>query len=202
MRSIRTLLAGVCMTGALFFAAACSDDDDNNGGNPSPSEPTDPGDTTGGTPIDPNGTGTRVRLTGVLPRDSVSADSVESIRVVFSGPLAEGSADYVDIHSGTTRGDPFEANCFLTSAETIITCTPAEPFEAGSEYWVHVGGGIRGFNGSPVDLAGIGTLLGGTIVTDTAFAAGAHPTGADSAGGSWIGDSTTQSGLVLRLRVQ
>jgi hypothetical protein len=202
MRLNRNFLAGVCMSGALLFAAACSDDDDNDGGNPSPMEPGV--DTTGDAPGDPTGggTGASVRLTGVLPHDSVAADLVEDIRIVFSGAVAEGSSEFVDIHAGSTRGEAIEANCGLTSADAIISCEPVEPFEAGQEYWIHVGGGIRGFNGNPVDLTALGTLLGGTVVTDTAFVAGAHPAGTDSAGGSWTGDTTSRSGLVFRLRVQ
>ncbi len=126
--SSRSLFPSLIACGALLFAAGCSD---------SSSAPNQ----------------TTTTLTLVSPAgDATNVDPAATISLTFSGPMAQGMENYMDVHAGTTAGAIMPMTCTWSADRTTLTCTHAAPFAAGSTYTIHVGAGMTDANGNVVNM--------------------------------------------------
>lgn len=129
---------------AASAAAACSSDNTTNG-TTSPS-----GETV---------------LQSVTPTGgATSVDPGTPITVRFSGPMADGMQQYVDLHQGGIAGPVTPMTCTLSSDRSEVACVPNQPLQHGSTYTIHVGGGMIDADGRPVEVEQHGMGMGGQLV--------------------------------------
>jgi hypothetical protein len=126
---------------SAVFALACSDDSNN--------EP---------------GTGAATTLDAVTIAAPTAAHPGGTMTMGFNGSMMAGMEQYVDLHQGTTTGPQVPMTCTMSPDRVTITCAPNAALTPGGQYTLHMGAGMMGSNGTPVDMsAGMG--MGGTWMT-------------------------------------
>jgi hypothetical protein len=70
----------------------------------------------------------------------------------FNGPMMPGMENYVDLHRGDVTGPVHPISCAWSPDHATLTCTPATPLEPLTWYTFHLGGGVRGSNGTPIHM--------------------------------------------------
>jgi len=134
----RVQLSGLVACGALMLAVGCSD------GSSAPNQ-------------------TTTSLTLVSPAgDATNVDPVATISLTFSGPMAQGMEDYMDVHAGTTADATVPMTCTWSADRTTLTCTHAAPFVAASMYTIHVGAGMMDANGHVINMQAMVNTMAGT----------------------------------------
>jgi hypothetical protein len=109
----------------------------------------------------------------------------------FNGTMMAGMERYVDLHQGGTSGALVPIACAMSTDRVMITCAPNAPLTPGGQYTLHMGAGMMGSSGTPVDMtAGMG--MGGTWMTGGTM--GGHNGG--MMGGGWS-DTAGHGGMVL-----
>jgi hypothetical protein len=136
--SSRSLFPSLIACGAFLFAAGCSD---------SSSAPNQ----------------TTTTLTLVSPAGgATSVDPAVTISLTFSGPMAQGMENYMDVHAGTTADATVPMSCTWSADRTTLTCTHAAPFAAASMYTIHVGAGMMDADGHVINMQAMVNTMGGT----------------------------------------
>lgn len=118
--------------------------------------------------------------------DAVGISTGTAIHLRFGTGMAAGMEQYVDLHHGGLDGPTLPIDCGWSDDRTLLTCTPHEPLEPHTTYWVHVGGGMTTFAGQPVDLGDYGPGYGGHWVSGGMMSGthAGHPWGAMASGWS------------------
>lgn len=108
---------------------------------------------------------TTVALESVSPANGATSVSVTIPMVMrFSTPMGNGMEAYMAVHEASVTG-PLVAGMWSWSTDhRVATFTPNAPLKAHTTYVIHMGGGVQGANGHPVDTASC-TALGGRSVT-------------------------------------
>jgi hypothetical protein len=102
-----------------------------------------------------------VTLMGVSPVAGAASVPVGSpIMFGFSGAMAAGMEQYMDLHMGDLSGAEMPMNCVWSGDRTQVTCTPASPLASGTMYAIHLGGGMMSASGTAVDCT-TGLSMGG-----------------------------------------
>jgi hypothetical protein len=70
----------------------------------------------------------------------------------FDGAMLSGMERYVDLHRGDVTGPIHPLSCAWSPDHSTLTCTPATPLDPVTGYTLHVGGGVRGSNGTPIQM--------------------------------------------------
>jgi hypothetical protein len=87
-----------------------------------------------------------------------------TVAMAFNGTMMTGMEQYVDLHQGDTTGALVPMTCAMSTDRAMITCAPNAALTPGADYTLHMGAGMMGSNGRPVDMsAGMG--MGGTWMT-------------------------------------
>ena len=137
----------VCLaiTGTALGLAACGSD--GNG-------------TTG-----PEPAGTTV-LESVAPAaGATDVDPAGTMTIRFSGPMATGMQQYVDLHQGDISGPIVPMSCTMSADRAAITCTPAQPLEHRTRYTLHMGSGMMDAQGHHAEIEQHAMGMGGQPVT-------------------------------------
>lgn len=79
----------------------------------------------------------------------------------FSGPMGAGMEQFFALHLGGTAGPLMPMSCVWSADRTTLTCTPNAPLDPGTQYVMHMGGGMVDANGRLVDLDQYGMPMGG-----------------------------------------
>jgi hypothetical protein len=119
-------------------------------------------------------------LVSVAPAaGATGVDPKGSITIRFSGPMASGMEQYVDIHQFDIRGPIVSLTHIWSADRTTLTCTPSAPLHQGTRYTVHLGSGMRDARGHHADVDDPGGRMGGHPVTSQTMNDhhGSHPTG-------------------------
>lgn len=125
-------------------------------------------------------------LESVTPRAGASGvDPSSRVTVRFSGPLASGMEQYVDLHRGGVNGAVMPMACAPSADRTTVTCTPAEPLQPGTTYSIHMGAGMMDANGRSVETEEHGIGMGGRPVTDQMMGGGHDGQAAGMMGAGW-----------------
>ena len=104
----------------------------------------------------------------------------------FSGPMAAGMEQYVDLHDGTTAGPVHPMSCTWSPDQTTLTCVPGTPLQDHTTYTLHLGAGMAAASGGTVNM-GPGTGMGGQWLTG-GMMGGLHAGQPMSMmGGDWLG---------------
>jgi hypothetical protein len=110
--------------------------------------------------------GTDTVLESVSPAaGATGVDPMGSIVVRFSGPMATGMEQYVDLHQGDVSGPIVPMTCTFSGDRTTLTCTHAQPLQPGTGYTIHLGSGMMDGSGHPVEVESHGMAMGGQPVT-------------------------------------
>lgn len=70
----------------------------------------------------------------------------------------------MDLHLGGITGSTVPMSCVWNLDQTTLTCTPTNPLAAGTQYTIHVGGGMTDAQGHMMDLDSW-TSMGGEWAT-------------------------------------
>ncbi len=133
--------------GAALGLAACSGSD--TGTNPTGPEP-------GGTTV----------LESVTPAaGATNVNPAGTMTIRFSGPMAAGMQQYVDLHRGDVTGPIVPMSCTMSAERAAITCTPDHPLEQHTRYTFHVGSGMMDAQGHHAEVEQHGMGMGGQPVT-------------------------------------
>jgi hypothetical protein len=95
---------------------------------------------------------------------SSSANPAGTITISFNGAMMPGMEQYVDLHQGGVTGPLMPMQCAWSADHSTLTCTPTTALTPGTAYTLHMGAGMHGSSGTPVDMTG-GTHMGGTWMT-------------------------------------
>ena len=123
---------------AAVLAIACSDDSNN-----------DPG------------TGAATTLDAVTIAAPTTAHPGGTMTMGFNGTMMAGMEQYVDLHQGDTTGALVPMTCTMSTDRTMISCAPNAALTPGAQYTLHMGAGMVGSSGTPIDMSP-GTGMGGT----------------------------------------
>ena len=137
----RLWLAGAALLGACSSAPTAPATD-----NPSPSS-----GVTALVAVSPDGGATGVSLGATMTMQ-------------FSGPMAAGMQQYVDLHDGTIAGPVHPMSCTWSADKTTLTCVPGTPLQDHTMYTLHLGAGMVAAGGGTVNM-GPGTAMGGQWLT-------------------------------------
>jgi hypothetical protein len=152
---MRTFSMFMALAGASLAAAGCGSDGTSG-----------PGTTTVLESVSPAGGATGVDPTGTMT-------------MRFSGPMASGMQQYVDLHQGGVAGPIVPMSCALSADRTAITCTPGQPLQHGASYTLHLGSGMMDAGGHQADIEQPAMGMGGQAVTGGMMGGmhGGQPTG-------------------------
>jgi hypothetical protein len=106
-----------------------------------------------------------VSLTAVSPVPAATAVAPSTtITLTFGQPMMTGMEQYMDLHQGGIAGPTVPMMCAWSPDRTTLTCIPNNPLASGTQYAIHVGGGMTDVHG---DMCGMDdwTTLGGQWVT-------------------------------------
>jgi hypothetical protein len=100
--------------------------------------------------------------------------------------MGAGMEQYVDLHMGSLAGPVTPMMCAWPADGTTLGCTPLSPLQPGTQYFVHVGGGMVNVNGVVVDMMQYGPGYGGQWIQGGMMGFGGHA-GMDwgAMGGAW-----------------
>jgi hypothetical protein len=105
-------------------------------------------------------------LEAVTPPPGASGVSPSGeVTVSFSGPMAEGMEQYMDLHEGDISGPVVPMSCGLSPDHRAMTCVPDQPLRPRTRYTLHIGAGMLDGSGRPVETETHGMGLGGEPVT-------------------------------------
>ena len=138
---MRILTIAVLMTGPVVGLTGCGDDN-----------ATAPDSETVLVSVSP-----AAQATGVDPSTPVVMS--------FSGPMASGMEQYVDIHQGGIDGPVVPMTCAFSADRTTLTCTHDEPLGSRTTYTIHMGSAMMDGSGHPVEIESHGMAMGGQPVT-------------------------------------
>jgi hypothetical protein len=110
----------------------------------------------------------------------------------WGAPMGVGMEQFVDLHLGALEGPVVPIAHAWSAARTALVCTPVGPLAPGTQYTVHVGGGMVDFNGQIIDMEHYGPGFGGQWITGTGQpgtggSGGGHHGGAHHGGQPWGG---------------
>lgn len=107
----------------------------------------------------------RVALQSISPADGGTGVSITMpMAMTFSGPMAGDMERYVAVHEGSIAGPAVAGRWTWSADRRTLTFTPDAPWKARTTYVVHMGGGMQGPGGMPLDHARC-AALGGRAVT-------------------------------------
>jgi hypothetical protein len=112
------------------------------------------------------GPGTETVLVSVSPAaGATGVNPAGAISARFSGPMAPGMQQYMDLHQGSIAGPIVPMSCAMPSDRTTITCTPGQPLQHGATYTIHMGSGMMDASGHHAEIEQHGMGMGGQPVT-------------------------------------
>jgi len=96
---------------------------------------------------------------------ATGVDPSAPIMVRFSGPMATGMEQYVDVHQGNIGGPVIPMNCIFSGDRTTLTCSHDQPLQSGTAYTIHMGSGMMDGSGHPAEVESHGMAMGGQPVS-------------------------------------
>lgn len=100
-------------------------------------------------------------------------------------PMGAGMEQFIDLHMGDLSGPVVPMGCAWSGDQTSLVCAPGSPLQPGTQYMVHVGGGLVDATGQVVDMSMYGPGHGGQWVQGGMMGPGHAGTGWGMMGGAW-----------------
>lgn len=118
-----------------------------------------------GSPVDPNIEATV--FLSVVPRGGATGvDRFAPVFIEFDHELMDGMQAFALLHEGSVTGPEVDGTWTLSPDRLSLRFTPSEPLSPDATYTIHLGGGMEGMNGQPVDFDEHGDHMGGAWATD------------------------------------
>jgi hypothetical protein len=89
------------------------------------------------------------------------------VEVVFDAPMHHDAMHYAAVHEGGVTGPEVDGTWVMHDHGTTMRFTPDAGWHAGTEYTIHLGGGMMDASGEHVDLATHGSHMGGMWATES-----------------------------------
>lgn len=89
----------------------------------------------------------------------------QSIEIRFTHPMHPEAAKLVAVHSGDLSGSVIEGAWMWGEGYTRLTFMPGSAWQPATEYTMHMGGGMMGADGRPMDFQSHGPAMGGWWAT-------------------------------------
>ncbi|MFO7892826.1 MAG: Ig-like domain-containing protein [Longimicrobiales bacterium] len=116
---------------------------------------------------------TETALLSVAPEGgSTGVDSSEPIEVAFDHGMHDHVVDYMAVHEGDVTGPEVAGAWMMEQEGTLLHFTPEAPLKEGTQYTIHLGGGMEDVEGHRVDLETHGMGMGGMWATDSMMTGG------------------------------
>jgi len=101
-------------------------------------------------------------LESVSPRGGAANVSLSTdITVTFSHAMMPGMEEYVALHEGGIAGPAVAMSCTRSDGGRTLTCRPYQALAAGSQYTLHLGGGLMDTLGHSIGMGRMGQRMGG-----------------------------------------
>jgi hypothetical protein len=120
-------------------------------------------------------------LLSVAPEGESSNVALDAPLVVsFDGPMHDHAGDYAAVHEGDVTGPMVQGTWMMEEGGTVMRFMPAGGWDAGTEYAVHLGGGMTDARGHMVDFESHGPGMGGmwaegSMMSGGMMGGGQHP---------------------------
>lgn len=132
--------------GASLAIVGCGDDHPMGPSNMSP----------GGMPVGSFG------FMSISPRGGARGVPVgTSLEFHWDVPMGVGMEQFIDLHMGDLAGPVTPMSCDWSADQNTLVCTPSSLLQTGTQYLVHIGGGMLDANGQVVDMVQYGPGYGG-----------------------------------------
>ena len=99
--------------------------------------------------------------------------------------MGAGMEQFVDLHMGDVSGPVVPMSCAWSTDRTTLGCTPSSPLQGGTQYTMHVGGGMTGAAGQVIDMDQYGPGFGGQWIQGGMMGAGHGGTAWGMMGAGW-----------------
>lgn len=96
--------------------------------------------------------GSPMVLSVTPPGDATGVSTTTTVTIRFSQRMGAGMEQFVDMHRGDLTGPVVPMSCGWSGDRSTLTCSPDAALRAGTRYTIHVGAGMMGANGLPLDL--------------------------------------------------
>lgn len=122
--------------------------------------------------------------------------------VTFDHAIDPEMTEYAALHEGDVNGPEVAGTWSLSEDSTRLIFTQDEPLKAGTEYTIHLGGGMMDSEGHYVDMGTNGTHMGGEWASGSMMGGGMHGGGMnggqhDHMGGGWDHPENGSYGMVF-----
>lgn len=129
---------------------------------------------------------TETALMSVAPEGGASNVAPdEEVVVRFDRAMHDHAADYADVHEGNVNGPAVSGSWTMEEDGTVLRFTPAGPWDMGTEYTLHLGGGIMDADRNHVDFEAHGEGMGGKWADSLMMGDGMQ---GDGMGGGHLGE--------------
>jgi len=113
--------------------------------------------------------------------------------IQFDHAMQTGMEMYAALHEGDVTGPEVAGTWTWSDDDTVLTFTPDQPLLRGTQYTVHLGGGMTDAHGGFVDLESHGSDMGGDWATDDMMMGGGMMGGGMMDGGPHMGEGWEHS---------
>ena len=103
----------------------------------------------------------------------------------FDHAMPMGMEMYAALHEGDVTGPEVAGMWTWSDDDAVLTFTPEQPLLRGTQYTVHLGGGMTDAHGGSVDLDSHGSHMGGDWATDDMMMGGGMMDGDSHMGEGW-----------------
>jgi hypothetical protein len=129
----------------------------------------------------------------------------QPVEIRFTNPMHPEAAKLVAVHSGDLGGPVVKGAWTWWEGYTRLMFMPSSAWQPATDYTIHVGGGMIGASGSPMDFQSQGPAMGGQWATsgmmdgDMMEGGGMMESGENHLGDGWRHANGTY-GMVFRFR--
>jgi hypothetical protein len=134
----------------------------------------------------PGGVSGMPAFLSVAPRGGATGVPVSSpLELDWGVAMVSGMEQYVDLHVGDLSGPVVPMSCAWAGDWTQLVCTPTSPLQPGTQYVIHVGGGMVDADGELIDMDEYGPAFGGQWIQGGMMGAGHAGTPWGMMAGGW-----------------
>jgi hypothetical protein len=113
----------------------------------------------------PGPTGMPAAYAGLMSVDpgggAMGVPAETSLELHWGVAMGAGMEQFVDLHMGDLAGPVVPMSYAWSGDQTTLVCTPSSPLQPGTQYAIHVGGGMVDADDQLMDMNMYGPGLGG-----------------------------------------